>query len=57
MEDCVSCRVVGTAAFAGLGAYSLWQRRLISPAMRYRRAGLVVMATGLFGVSAYRWFK
>lgn len=30
-SDCTSCRIIGTASLAGVGAYSLWGARAAAP--------------------------
>lgn len=30
-KECISCRIVGTATFAGVGTYALYQSRAAAP--------------------------
>lgn len=48
MEDCAPCRVVGTGAFAGLGAFALWQRTQVNRNLKGQRIGMILVATGAF---------
>ncbi|KAF2274955.1 uncharacterized protein EI97DRAFT_434523 [Westerdykella ornata] len=68
-DDCTPCRVVGSAAFIGLGIYTYVsghsqlkaQESVIKASgsrfgMAPRRVGLTGMAAGLVGLGVYRWF-
>ena len=54
-EDCLSCRVIGTSTFAGLTAYTLYQRSQIPTAKVLHRgvtAGLAFVFAGVAFVRA-----
>ena len=54
-EDCLSCRVIGTGTFAGLTAYTLYQRSQIPTAKVLHRgvtAGLAFVFAGVAFVRA-----
>lgn len=68
-DDCTPCRVVGSAVFVGLGAYTyisghsqlkaqeaaiLKSKSMFG--MASRRAGLTGTAAVMVGIGAYRWF-
>ena len=49
-KDCLTCRVIGTATFAGASGYMLWERTkipLTKPAHRHTLLGLSVLFGGL----------
>ncbi|KAF2477166.1 uncharacterized protein BDR25DRAFT_251755 [Lindgomyces ingoldianus] len=67
-DDCTPCRVMGGAAFVGLGTYTYFsghsQLKLQEAAilksnsmfkMGSRRAGITGMAATLVGIGIYRW--
>ncbi|KAK3714427.1 hypothetical protein LTR37_007733 [Vermiconidia calcicola] len=66
-EDCMPCRLMGSAAFTGLGFYTYYSGRkqllkrkheIMRSGSRFgiaaRKAGLVGMSTVLVGVGAWR---
>ncbi|KAF2745275.1 hypothetical protein M011DRAFT_141990 [Sporormia fimetaria CBS 119925] len=69
-DDCTPCRVIGSAAFIGMGAYSYisghsqlkkQEAVILSSGSRFgmasRRFGITSMAAGLVGLGVYRWFN
>jgi len=67
--DCLPCRVIGSAAFAGLGAYTyisgmsqlaaketVIARSNTIFGIGARRLGIQGMAASLFGLGVYRFF-
>ncbi|KAL7273080.1 hypothetical protein RUND412_004090 [Rhizina undulata] len=68
-EDCFSCRVIGSAAFIGLGGYTYWsglaqlkkqEEVILRSGSRWgigaRRLGIHGIAAGMIGMGLYRWF-
>ncbi|KAF2249233.1 hypothetical protein BU26DRAFT_564892 [Trematosphaeria pertusa] len=68
-DDCTPCRIVGSAAFIGLGAYTYVsghsQLKAQEAAIRQsktmfgmasRRAGITGTAAVMVGLGIYRWF-
>ncbi|KAF2686153.1 hypothetical protein K458DRAFT_208805 [Lentithecium fluviatile CBS 122367] len=68
-DDCTPCRVIGTGAFVGLGAYTyvsghaqlkaqeaVIRRSKSMFGMKSRRAAITGTAAGLVGLGVYRWF-
>ncbi|KAF2020374.1 hypothetical protein BU24DRAFT_416080 [Aaosphaeria arxii CBS 175.79] len=68
-DDCTPCRVIGSAAFIGLGTFTYItghsqlkaQEKVILQSkslfgMRSRRMGITSMAAGMIGLGLYRWF-
>ncbi|KAF9741786.1 hypothetical protein PMIN06_006226 [Paraphaeosphaeria minitans] len=68
-DDCTPCRIVGSGAFIGLGAYTYMsghsqlkaQEAAIKQSksmfgMASRRAAITGTATALVGAGVYRWF-
>ncbi|KAF2758499.1 hypothetical protein EJ05DRAFT_510419 [Pseudovirgaria hyperparasitica] len=66
--DCMPCRVMGAAAFVGLGAYTYYEgqrqiteneRRIAKSASRFgvhaRRSGITGISAMLVGMGLYRW--
>ncbi|KAF2155824.1 hypothetical protein K461DRAFT_81875 [Myriangium duriaei CBS 260.36] len=67
--DCLSCRVMGSAAFIGLGGYSYWSghrelsrrqneilRSTSKIGMPARRMGVTFTSAVLVGLGLYRFF-
>ncbi|KAF1833469.1 hypothetical protein BDW02DRAFT_500636 [Decorospora gaudefroyi] len=69
-QDCTPCRIIGSATFLGLGAFTYVtghsQIRANEAAiraskpifgMRSRRAAISGMSTVMLGLGVYRWFR
>ncbi|KAE8148990.1 hypothetical protein BDV25DRAFT_8372 [Aspergillus avenaceus] len=69
-DDCLSCRVTGSAAFIGLGVYSYYtgmsnlqkqERAVMQGATKYkmgsRRLGIATISATLVGMGIYRAFN
>ena len=69
-EDCTPCRIMGSAAFTGMGVYTFYSGRkqlhereleILRSGSRFglgaRKAGLVGLSTALVGVGVYRLFN
>ncbi|KAF1919200.1 hypothetical protein BDU57DRAFT_512148 [Ampelomyces quisqualis] len=69
-EDCTPCRVVGSATFVGLGAFTYVSGHSQLKAneatvraskslfgMRSRRAAITSTASVMVGLGVYRWFS
>ncbi|WBW75527.1 mitochondrial DUF4536 [Schizosaccharomyces osmophilus] len=54
--DCLPCRLIGAAAFTGLGAYAYWQSNIPrgTPFYRTKRLGILSLATGFMSAGFYR---
>ncbi|KAL1746575.1 hypothetical protein HDZ31DRAFT_33854 [Schizophyllum fasciatum] len=48
-QDCLQCRVVGTATFAGLGVYSFMQARRSTPGTWWEKRIAVALGTSACG--------
>ncbi|ORY10067.1 hypothetical protein BCR34DRAFT_486275 [Clohesyomyces aquaticus] len=68
-DDCTPCRVMGSTAFIGLGAYTYFsghaqlraqEAAILKSGSRFqmgsRRAGITGIAASLVGLGVYRWF-
>jgi len=66
-EDCLSCRITGTAAFVGLGVYSYYtgmrnlkqqEKAIMRSATKYkmgsRRLGIATLSASLIGLGVWR---
>jgi hypothetical protein len=69
-EDCLSCRITGSAAFMGLGVYSYYtgmrnlkqqEKAIMRSASKYkmgsRQLGIATLSASLIGVGLYRAFN
>lgn len=68
--DCTPCRIMGSAAFTGLGIYTHWSGRkqlheremeILRSGSRFglgaRKFGLLVLSGGLVGAGVYRLYN
>ncbi|KAJ7282932.1 hypothetical protein C8J57DRAFT_1055943 [Mycena rebaudengoi] len=44
--DCLSCRIMGTGTFTGLGIYALWMSREAAPGSRGSKKIVAVLGAG-----------
>ncbi|KAF3407188.1 hypothetical protein DPV78_001436 [Talaromyces pinophilus] len=69
-EDCLACRITGSAAFMGLGVYSYYtgmrnlkqqEKAIMRSASKYkmgsRQLGIATLSASLIGVGLYRAFN
>ncbi|RAL08105.1 uncharacterized protein BO97DRAFT_354934 [Aspergillus homomorphus CBS 101889] len=69
-DDCLSCRITGSAAFVGLGVYSYWtgmknlrkqEKTIMRSATKYkmgsRRLGIATISATLVGMGIWRAFN
>ncbi|PYI30713.1 hypothetical protein BP00DRAFT_426274 [Aspergillus indologenus CBS 114.80] len=69
-DDCLSCRITGSAAFIGLGVYSYWtgmsnlrkqEKTIMQSATKYkmgsRRLGIATISATLVGMGVWRAFN
>ncbi|TRM70090.1 hypothetical protein BD626DRAFT_563778 [Schizophyllum amplum] len=54
-QDCLQCRVVGTATFAGLGIYSFMQARRASPGALWEKRIAVALGAVFCAGAVVRW--
>jgi hypothetical protein len=55
-RGCNTCRVTGTATFAGISGCLLFQRAAVEKAARGHRLALAGMAGGFAAAAVLRWF-
>ncbi|KAH6914213.1 hypothetical protein BKA70DRAFT_1558206 [Coprinopsis sp. MPI-PUGE-AT-0042] len=56
-KDCLTCRVVGTGTFLGVGGYALWQSRSVAPGTPMQKRFLALMGIGFLAGGVLRWTK
>jgi len=54
-QECISCRVVGTGAFAGTGAYAIWLSRAAAPGTPGQKKILAGLGIALLVGGVFRW--
>ncbi|KAI5889315.1 uncharacterized protein SCHCODRAFT_02634157 [Schizophyllum commune H4-8] len=54
-QDCLQCRVVGTATFAGLGVYSFMQARRATPGSLWEKRIAVALGAVFCAGAVVRW--
>ncbi|KAL1760575.1 hypothetical protein FB107DRAFT_256109 [Schizophyllum commune] len=54
-QDCLQCRVVGTATFAGLGIYSFMQARRATPGSLWEKRIAVALGAVFCAGAVVRW--
>ncbi|KAF8995460.1 hypothetical protein BDQ17DRAFT_1171804, partial [Cyathus striatus] len=47
IQDCLACRVVGSASFTGIGSYALWQSRAAAPGALVHKRMLGGLGVGM----------
>ena len=52
-QDCLQCRVVGTATFAGLGIYSFMQARRATPGSLWEKRIAVALGAGAYSAEFF----
>ncbi len=55
VPPCEACRLTGTATFAGISGWLLYQRSQVERPARGHRAVLAVMSAGFLAASIARW--
>lgn len=55
-RGCNACRITGTATFAGVSGYMLFERARVERAARGHRAFLAVLAAASASAAVVRWF-
>ncbi|KAF8160913.1 hypothetical protein B0H34DRAFT_357726 [Crassisporium funariophilum] len=56
-KECLSCRIIGTGATAGVGSYAIWQSRTTAQGSRAQKNILAGLGVALLVGSAFRWYK
>ena len=46
-KDCLSCRIIGTGALGGTGAYAIWQARRAAPGSMGQKRILAGLGLGI----------
>ncbi|KAK7472960.1 hypothetical protein VKT23_001064 [Stygiomarasmius scandens] len=57
IKDCPTCRLVGTATFATVGGYALWQSRAVAPGTPLQKRMMAGVGIALLGAGVVRWFN
>jgi hypothetical protein len=47
-NECLSCRIIGTGALGGTGAYAIWQSRATAPGSVGQKGMLAGLGLGTF---------
>ncbi|PFH52055.1 hypothetical protein AMATHDRAFT_2538 [Amanita thiersii Skay4041] len=55
-QDCLGCRVVGSATFASVGAYALWQSRAAAPGTLLQKRITTVLGLAFLTGGIIRWY-
>lgn len=50
-NDCLSCRIIGTGALGGTGAYAIWQSRAAAPGSMVQKR--ILAGLGLGNLESY----
>jgi hypothetical protein len=45
-KECITCKIVGTGTFLGVGGYALWQSRSVAPGTQMQKRFLAFMGIG-----------
>lgn len=56
-QDCMSCRVVGTVTFAGVGVYSIWLSRAAAQGSLLQKRITMGFGIGFLGAGILRWLR
>ncbi|TFK74527.1 hypothetical protein BDN72DRAFT_788678 [Pluteus cervinus] len=56
-KNCLSCRIVGSGTFAGVGAYALWQSRAAAPGTPAQKRIVAGLGVALCVGSVIRWLQ
>ncbi|KAF7318305.1 DUF4536 domain-containing protein [Mycena chlorophos] len=54
-QECLACRISGTATFTGLGLYALWQSRAAAPGGRASKRIIAVFGVAMLVGGVVRW--
>lgn len=50
VQECLSCKVIGTGVLAGTGAYAIWQSRGAAPGSLGQKRIVAVLGVGKFAI-------
>jgi hypothetical protein len=56
-KDCLGCRIVGSATFATVGTYALWQSRATAPGSPAQKRIVAVLGAAFLAGSLFRWYQ
>ncbi|KAI0753214.1 hypothetical protein C8Q80DRAFT_1150817 [Daedaleopsis nitida] len=56
-QECLTCRIIGTAALGGVGVYALNQSRAHAPGSVVGKRILAGVGVAFLVASAFRWTK
>lgn len=57
IKDCLSCKIIGTATFSGIGLYALHMRYNTPVADKRQRIFLACFAVSAFGIATLRMLR
>ncbi|KAF8893942.1 hypothetical protein BD779DRAFT_1669457 [Infundibulicybe gibba] len=56
-KECVSCRVIRSGTFAGVGAYALWQSRAAAPGSLWQKRIVGGLGVAMLAGSVTTWWQ